>query len=63
MTDHSNINLEELFQNAQEDPTLFSKINVEELLNALEKTNTDYLENKTIATINQEIYDTIKKTN
>lgn len=59
MTDQNNINLEEIFQNAQEDPDLFSKINVEELLNALEKSTTDYLENKTIAIINQEIYDTI----
>lgn len=55
----TNINVEELFKQAQEDPSLFSTINIDDLLNALEKDSTDYLENKTLNSINKEIFDTI----
>jgi hypothetical protein len=56
----NDIDLEELFKNAQEDPELFSKINIESLLDALEKDSTDYLENKTLDIINQEIFNEIQ---
>jgi hypothetical protein len=55
----TNINIEEIFKQAQEDPTLFSTIDIDQLLNALEKDSTDYLENKTLNSINKEVFDTI----
>ena len=56
-----NINITELFENAKKDPDLFSKIDVNELLKAVENENTDYLENKTLKSISQEIFDTLSK--
>lgn len=49
------IDVEELFRNAQADQSLLSTINIDELLETLEKNNTDYLENKTLDSISQEV--------
>ena len=57
---NKDFDFEEIFKNAQEDPELFSKINIESLLDALEKDSTDYLENKTLDIINKEIFDSIQ---
>jgi hypothetical protein len=51
--------IEQLFTEAKNDPELFSTIDVNELLNALHKDSTDYLENKTLQTISDEIYNVI----
>ena len=56
----NNQNIDELFEQAQNDPTLFSTINIDELLENLEKDSTDYLENKTMKIINKEVFDIIQ---
>ena len=50
-----------ILEEAREDPSLFSTINVDELLTKVE--NASYLENKTISTISREIYDAIIELN
>ena len=40
------INVNEIFENAMKDPSLFSTIDIENLLNSLENEKNDYLENK-----------------
>ena len=39
------LNIQEIFENARKDPTLFSTMNIEELLNSIENEKNDYLEN------------------
>ena len=41
------INVQEIFENAMRDPTLFSTIDIENLLTSIENEKNDYLENKT----------------
>jgi hypothetical protein len=55
------INVNEIFENAMKDPTLFSTIDIENLLNSIENVKNDYLENKTMKDVTQEVYDKIKE--
>jgi hypothetical protein len=48
--------LQQIFENAKNDPSLLSKIDIQQLLNSLEHKNNDYLENKSLNDIHQEIY-------
>jgi hypothetical protein len=59
MTDKIDIN--ELFENAIKDPTLLSTIDIDKLLETIENDKNDYLENKTIKSITNEIYKTIQQ--
>ena len=54
-----NINVNEIFENALKDPTLLSNIDIDELLNSLENTKNDYLENKTLESVNKEIFNIV----
>lgn len=53
------LNINEIFENARRDPTLFSTMDIEELLNSIECEKNDYLENKTMSDITNEIFDNI----
>lgn len=57
------INVGEIFQNAMKDPTLFSTINIEELLQSIENVKNDYLENKTLDTVATDIRNELKELN
>lgn len=54
------IDINELFENAMKDPTLFSTMDVEKLLESIENDKNDYLQNKSMKIITQEIYETIQ---
>uniref|UniRef100_A0A6C0KJW2 Uncharacterized protein n=1 Tax=viral metagenome TaxID=1070528 RepID=A0A6C0KJW2_9ZZZZ len=55
------INVQEIFENAMRDPTLFSTIDIENLLSSIENEKNDYLENKTMADITNDIYESIRE--
>jgi hypothetical protein len=55
------IDINKLFENAMKDPTLFSTMDVEKLLESIENDKNDYLQNKSMKIITQEIYKTIQK--
>ena len=52
----NNINVSEIFEKAKNDPELFANIDIDQLLNAIQDESTDYLDNKTINTINDDIF-------
>jgi hypothetical protein len=55
------INVNEIFENARKDPTLFSTMDIEELLNSIENEKNDYLENKTMDDITKQIFEQISE--
>ena len=55
----NNINVNEIFENALKDPSLLSDIDIDELLNSLENSKNDYLENKTLESVNREIFNIV----
>lgn len=55
------IDINELFENAMKDPTLFSTMDIEKLLESIENDKNDYLQNKSMKIITQEIYEIIQK--
>lgn len=54
-----NINIQEILENAKRDPSLFSTLDINALLESIENEKNDYLENKTMAHITKDIFDTI----
>jgi hypothetical protein len=57
--ENENININKMFEEAIKDPSLFSTIDIENLLNALETDKNDYLESKTMQSITDEIYENV----
>jgi hypothetical protein len=57
----TNIDINQLFENAMKDPSLLSNIDVEKMLDSLENDRNDYLENKTIESVIKEIYDRVNE--
>jgi hypothetical protein len=57
------MNIEQIFKDAQNDASLLSKIDVNELLNSIENKNNDYLENKTLNDIHNEKYNALVSLN
>lgn len=55
----ASINVHEIFESAIKDPTLFSTLDIDTLLNSIENDKNDYLENKTMQTVTTEIFDKI----
>lgn len=55
----SGLNIQEIFENARRDPTLFSTMDIEKLLDSIENEKNDYLENKTMEDITNDIFDSI----
>ena len=53
------IDVAEIFEQARRDPELFSTMDIETLLEAVESDKHDYLENKTTQSITDEIFDQI----
>jgi len=54
--------IHEIYENALKDPTLLSTLNINDLLDTLEEDeHTSYLENKTLKSINKEVYDAISE--
>lgn len=53
------LNINEIFENASKDPDLFSKIDIELLLESIEKDKNDYLENKTMQDVTQDIFNKV----
>lgn len=53
------MNLSEFIREAREDPTLLSKINVTKLLESIDSTKNDFLENQTTETISATVFDSI----
>ena len=56
-----NMNINEIIKEAQEDPSLLSRINVDKLLESLESVKNDFLENQTIESISANVFDSISK--
>jgi hypothetical protein len=59
MSDSEKIDLDALFQEAKKDPSLFSTLDINKLLESIDDIKNDYLDNKTMANINEEIYNII----
>lgn len=53
------IDIQEIFKNAKNDPSLFSSIDIDELLDKIENETTEYLENKTLSDISKIIYESL----
>ena len=49
------MDIQEIFENAKNDPSLFSSINIDELLDKIENETTEYLENKTLGDISKTV--------
>ena len=61
MENNYTINVNQLFENAIKDPSLFSTLDIENLLNRIETDKHDYLETKTMDSITNEIYEQISE--
>jgi hypothetical protein len=58
---NNKINVNEIFENARKDPSLFSTMNIQDLLNSIENEKNDYLENKTMADVTKQMFETISE--
>jgi len=54
-----NINVNELFENALKDPSLLSTVDLDKILESIENDNNDYLQNKSMKIITNEIYNSV----
>jgi hypothetical protein len=54
-----NIDIEEIFKKTSQDPSLLSTIDIDKLLHTIEKKNNEFLENKTMKIVIQEIFEII----
>jgi hypothetical protein len=63
MTENTNetININEIYESALKDPTLFSTIDIEQLLDSIESSKNDYLENKTMNDVTIDIFNKINE--
>ena len=52
-----NETVNEIFEQALKDPSLFSTLDIDALLDSIESDKNDYLENKTMTTVANEIYE------
>lgn len=59
----SKINVKEIFENAMKDPSLYSTLDIEKLLESVENTKNDYLENKTLKSVTDNIVEAIRELN
>jgi len=55
------MDIQEIFENAKKDPSLFSSINMDELLDKIENETNDYLENKTLSDISKTIFEVLSE--
>lgn len=59
----SKINVKEIFENAMKDPTLYSTLDIETLLESIENTKNDYLENKTLKSVTDDVFEAVRELN
>jgi hypothetical protein len=59
MSDAEKIDIHTLFEQAKKDPSLFSTLDIQKLIDSVDNVKHDYLENRTLESINKEIYDAI----
>jgi hypothetical protein len=57
------IDIKDIYENAVNDPTLFSTIDIDSLLKKIEKEDNNYLENKKLSDISKDIFDAISELN
>lgn len=57
--EHEETDIQEIYKNALQDPTLISTLDIDKLLDDLDSNTTSYLENKTMEMINKEVYDAV----
>jgi sulfite reductase beta subunit-like hemoprotein len=50
------MSIQEIYECARKDPSLFSTLDIEKLLSSVDKEKHDYLENKTMTSISEEVY-------
>lgn len=55
------MDINELFKQAKNDPSLLSNINIDELLNDTDDVKNDYLQDKTINNIQEDVYDSLEE--
>ena len=55
----TNENVEEIFKNALQDPSLLSAIDIDQLLNMMDNPKTDYLENRTMPELANDVSDAL----
>lgn len=55
------MDINELFKQAKNDPSLLSNINIDELLNDTDDVKNDYLQDKTIDNIQEDVYDSLEE--
>jgi hypothetical protein len=60
MSELSGINIKKIYEDALADPELLSTININKILDTLECSKTDYLENKTFSIIHNDIIDALR---
>lgn len=53
------IHVNQIFEDARKDPSLFAQLDIDSILDSLENTTNDYLENKTLESIQTEVYNTL----
>ena len=55
-------NINQLFEDALNDPSLLSTLDIDNLLDSIESTKNDYLDNKTMSDISNEIREKVEET-
>ena len=63
MENKESININQIFEDALTDPSLLSTLDIDNLLDSLENTKNDYLDNKTMTDITNEMKERIEETN
>lgn len=53
------MDIQEIFENAKNDPSLFTSIDIDELLDNIENETTEYLENKTLVDISKMVLEVL----
>lgn len=56
-----NIDVNELFNNAKRDPSLFSTIDIQNLLDTIENDKNDYLEDKTMTSVQEDMLEVLRE--
>jgi DNA integrity scanning protein DisA with diadenylate cyclase activity len=54
------MNINEIIENAKKDPSLFSTIDIENILSSVENEKNDYLDNKTTDDIIKEVFESVQ---
>ena len=63
MENNEPMNIDKIFEEALNDPSLLSSLDIDNLLESIETTKNDYLDNKTLDDITNTIYEKIEEIN